>query len=150
MKYHKQLLKHDPENKVFGDCYRTAIACLLDLHPSEVPHFGENYEDDDDKFNDKIDAFLASRSLTRTQVRYECSLEDVLTSQRVLNPGVFFLLGGVSSLGCGHIVVGLDDKICWDPSPNDTGEALAPYPGHGYIIQHLLPLFMKAESAPAS
>ena len=34
-----QLNKHDPANGVYGDCGRTVIACLLDLHPSEVPHF---------------------------------------------------------------------------------------------------------------
>lgn len=38
MQYHKQLNKRDPENGVFGDCYRTAVACILDKHPSEVIH----------------------------------------------------------------------------------------------------------------
>ncbi|CAJ0698754.1 hypothetical protein [Ralstonia holmesii] len=36
---HKQLIKHDPKNDAYGDCWRTCIACLLDLHPSQVPHF---------------------------------------------------------------------------------------------------------------
>jgi len=40
MRFHKQLItNHNPESGIFGDCQRTAIACLLDKHPSDVPHF---------------------------------------------------------------------------------------------------------------
>ena len=38
---HKQLNRHRPEEGVFGDCYRTAIACLLDLRPQDVPHVAD-------------------------------------------------------------------------------------------------------------
>lgn len=33
MKYNKQLFRHHPEQGIFGDCHRTAIACMLDLEP---------------------------------------------------------------------------------------------------------------------
>jgi hypothetical protein len=32
------LVKHDPENGTWGDCFRTCIACLLDVDPATVPH----------------------------------------------------------------------------------------------------------------
>ena len=35
----KQIYRHLPEAGQIGDCARTVIACLLDLHPCEVPHF---------------------------------------------------------------------------------------------------------------
>lgn len=36
----RQLHRHRPDEGSIGDCYRTAIACLLGLtDPAEVPHF---------------------------------------------------------------------------------------------------------------
>jgi hypothetical protein len=41
MKFNKQLVEYDPVNKIFGDCMRTAIRCILNLRPEDVPPFGE-------------------------------------------------------------------------------------------------------------
>ena len=38
---YKQLNHHDPDNGIIGDCYRTAIACLLDLPPDALPNYCE-------------------------------------------------------------------------------------------------------------
>ncbi|MCK4817308.1 hypothetical protein KA005_16175, partial [bacterium] len=35
----KQLNRHNPEEGVFGDCYRTCIANVLGVFPTAVPHF---------------------------------------------------------------------------------------------------------------
>ena len=35
----RQLFRHEPHNVIYGDCHRTAIACLLDMEPWQVPHF---------------------------------------------------------------------------------------------------------------
>ncbi len=37
MLQHRQLFLHEPERRSFGDCHRTALACLLNLPPEEVP-----------------------------------------------------------------------------------------------------------------
>ncbi len=38
MKNLKQIVKHDPDNDQYGDCYRSAIACILDYDSvEEVP-----------------------------------------------------------------------------------------------------------------
>ena len=58
---HKQLIKHDPENGQWGDCGRTAIACLLDLHPSDVPHFWEGPERADRDPETECRKWLAER-----------------------------------------------------------------------------------------
>ena len=34
-----QTVKHDPENGLYGDCYRACVACLLNLEVDQVPHF---------------------------------------------------------------------------------------------------------------
>jgi len=42
LKYYKQLFKHDPGKKAnAGDCYRTALACLLGKPPDNLPYFLE-------------------------------------------------------------------------------------------------------------
>jgi hypothetical protein len=46
MQYHRQLIKHDPANGMWGDCFRTCIACLLDLDcPMQVPHVMHGADD---------------------------------------------------------------------------------------------------------
>ena len=37
------------------------------------------------------------------------------------NPGMFYILGGISRRGCGHAVVCKDNQIVHDPSPQKTG-----------------------------
>lgn len=41
----RQLHMHDPEAGTSGDCYRTAIACLLGLQAEDVPHFVDQARD---------------------------------------------------------------------------------------------------------
>jgi len=33
----KQIYFHNPEKGSHGDCYRTCIACILEIEPVEVP-----------------------------------------------------------------------------------------------------------------
>ena len=41
MIFHSQLIKHDPDNGQWGDCFRTCIACIFNVHNvTDVPHFG--------------------------------------------------------------------------------------------------------------
>jgi hypothetical protein len=44
---HKQRFRHDPANGIYGDCWRTAIACLLDIQPEEIPHEHRVYADNE-------------------------------------------------------------------------------------------------------
>ena len=36
--FQKQANRHDPENGIFGDCYRTCLAGLLGVDRDSVPH----------------------------------------------------------------------------------------------------------------
>ena len=70
---HNQLIKHDPENGMYGDCQRTCIAVILDLHPSEVPHFCEDptATRHDENWREKRQArWLHDRGLTAATVAY--------------------------------------------------------------------------------
>lgn len=121
MKFTKQRFRHDPDNGVYGDCHRTAIACVLDMEPEDVPHFAEHF-DDADKFNAAAEAFLRSKGLTSVAIAFTGSLDDVLATVARLNgDDLIYLLGGESRTGVNHTVVCRGDSIIHDPSLNDAG-----------------------------
>lgn len=146
MIYRKQLFRHDPANGVYGDCHRTAIACLLNLEPEQVPHFGLNF-DNGELFHHQVREWLASQGLCQVDSVFNASLDEVLLTQEALNPGVHYLLGGKSRTGCGHTVVACGGKIVWDPSLDDAG-IIAPFDADGlYWVTYLVPISMQKRAA---
>ena len=140
MEPHKGLVKHEPPHS-YGDCMRTAIACLLEVHPLDVPHW---YEDglaweDDDGFSiqhGKMKQWLHDQGLLLIGHAYKCDdevfpLENVLLNMAVLNPDEFYILAGESKTGCAHVVICQNDEIIWDPSPGNPG-IIGPQPHDGY------------------
>ena len=119
---HKQLFKHDPANGVYGDCGRTAIACLLDLEPSDVPHFwNKTSKENQDPDADARD-WLAGRGLrVATWCYEEANLEQVFDFMRVNNPGVTYTLTGMSPRNVNHVVICRDDEMIHDPSTQGGG-----------------------------
>lgn len=137
----KQLFRHDPDSGVYGDCHRTAIACLLDLEPDQVPHFGEHYTDSD-TFQRAEQEWLASRGLTTVNAAFT-ELREAMNFLRVSNPGIYCLLGGKSANGCGHSVIACDGEIIWDPALDDAG-IVAPFDEDGlYWLTFLVPASMR-------
>jgi hypothetical protein len=143
----KQLLRHRPEEGVYGDCHRTALACLLDLDPLEVPHFLHD-NCGATEFNRRVDEWLASRGFCQANVAYQgtLSVEQVLQIAELASPGVYCLLGGESRTGCNHTVIACDGKIAWDPSFLDSG-IVGPCSDGLYWITFLLPLSMRKAAA---
>ena len=138
----KQLFRHNPELGIYGDCNRTAIACLLDLEPEQVPHFGEDYRDSD-AFQRREREWLTSQGWCAVSSAYNSPLDDVLRVQEIINPGVYYLLGGKSRTGCGHSVIGCGGEIVWDPSLDDSG-IVAPFDSDGlYWVTWLVPISMR-------
>lgn len=125
-----QLINHAPENGHQGDCQRTCVAIILDLHPSEVPHFCDDptaTRDDDAWWAKRQERWLAERGLTCATFAYsaEISLEEVMKLTSRQNPTTPMILLGQSSLGCNHVVVVLNGEIVCDPSGNGiVGPAL--------------------------
>jgi hypothetical protein len=137
MHKHKMLLAHDPENGIWGDCHRTAIAALLDLHPAEVPHF---YRDADkrapEECHAEINHWLGEQyGLRQIDIAFpgQVSLSDVLQSVSVVNPGLTFMLGATSGKGVGHTVVCRDGEIIFDPSHEESGAAGPMSDGHWWV-----------------
>jgi len=138
----KQLFEHNPAAGSYGDCHRTCIACLLDLPPEQVPNFGEHYGDAP-MFASAVEGWLSLHGLRGVDFLFQGELEDVLNCMDKMNHDVYYLLGGTSKHGWGHTVIGLNDRIEWDPSLTDSG-IVSPLEGF-YWITVLTPLaFTKA------
>jgi len=127
MRPQKQLNRHDPANGVYGDCHRTAIACVLDLDACDVPHFmdGTSGVGAADDAHDLAEAWLNERGLCTINVLFPSSLtiDEIMMTVAHCNPrsNPVFILCGTSKTGCNHSVVCCDGDIVCDPSLNDSG-----------------------------
>jgi hypothetical protein len=115
---HRQLITHDPENGRYGDCQRTCVAAILNLHPSEVPHFCD--EPGGEKWAERQAAWLAQRGLAAATVAYhgDVDFDQVMDWTSRQSPGVPMIVLGRSRIGANHVVVVLDGQIVCDPSGN--------------------------------
>lgn len=136
---HKGEFLHRPP-KTYGDCYRTAIACILGLERNDVPHF--LHDGDEEAFDRRIGAWLAENRLCMSSVAYDGgeheSPERFLDGTKRFIRNTTFLFSGTSSLGSNHTVVAGDGAILWDPSPEDSGIVGPMDDGH-YWIDFILP-----------
>lgn len=138
----KQLIKHRPDEGIYGDCHRTAIACLLHMKPEDVPNFGEHYTDGY-KFVESVEAWLATQGLASVSIAFSPpNMKDVLLTQKSCNPDTYYLLGGESAIGAGHTVIGCNDEIVWDPSNEENG-IVGPMSDGFYWVTYLVPLILK-------
>ena len=149
MKKHIQRFRHLPEEGLYGDCHRTAIACLLDLEPEQVPHFGEigalaEQRGEDYDWRADVERYLNTQGYT--QMDY-CMMPDNLDNFFLMMedraPKVYYLMGGESPRGTNHTIVCCGGGFYHDPHP-DGGFIVAPMSNKCYEATFLLPLSMKA------
>lgn len=119
MQKHDQLIENYPGDGQFGDCYRTAIACVLEMPPEEVPHFynGDHSTLDLDECWIEITGWLNEMGYNIIPVTYdgEYSLDQILSHGARTANGMHWFLSG-SSGSSGHVVVCKDNEIIHDPS----------------------------------
>lgn len=136
----KQLFMHDPDNGVWGDCFRTALACLLDRRPESVPHFNDRTDGRDSyKVAELVSEWVRAEGLHLISIQFEGSvpIDMVLASAQVACTGLPFLLSGQSSIGADHVVVCEGGKIVWDPSRIDSG-IVGPMSNGMWLIEWLV------------
>jgi hypothetical protein len=124
MEFHRQLItNHNPDDGIFGDCQRTAIACLLNKFPSEVPNFAtpETWNNGE-TFDLKIREYLKERGLSWFCLAYDGNpdVDTLLHAIGHLNPDNYYMLCGQSTRGINHVVVCKGTKIIHDPHPSDS------------------------------
>lgn len=108
----KQKYKHDPENGIYGDCYRTCIASILEMNIEEVPHFFKDFKEGDDWAQEANDWFNQNGLVNVSFAFYEHPGEYMAQE----NTGVYYILTGEGKLGVNHSVVMCDNDIVCDPS----------------------------------
>ena len=141
----KQLFRHRPEKGTIGDCHRTAIACLLDLEPEEVPHYGKVHFDDALRFNQAFEDWLSERGYRTVVVAFQdCPLNELLATIGAQNAGAYYLLGGTSRTGVNHTVVCCGGDVAHDPSIDDAG-ITGPCDDGYWWVTFLVPAFMYAK-----
>lgn len=115
----KQLVKHDPENGKWGDCYRTCLAVILGMDAADVPNFCCQVEfPDTDKYGlSAARDWLSGRGLAifNSPFLAEVSFGELLVSLGVHSPGVPAIITGMGPRGVNHCVIAMDGKVFCDP-----------------------------------
>lgn len=121
MKPVKQLYRHKPDQLEFGDCHRACIASILELDIHEVPHFGYDGCTDIDIFNKRVANYLETKNLCEVTFAFNCILPSLLRMMKLLNPNVYYIVGGQSKNKVNHSVICYNDEIVHDPSLDNSG-----------------------------
>lgn len=145
MRKHKQLLLHQPHNEIFGDCHRTALACLLNLEPHEVPHFVQlSYTQPEYDWQIGKRKWLNDRGLDFVDICFD-NIENLFNFMDGWNPDALYLLGGRSPRGTDHTVIGHGGGFYHDPHP-EGGFLVGPLSSGYYGVTFLVPKFMMEKS----
>lgn len=116
----RQAHLHRPEEGIYGDCYRTAIACLAGLPRDAVPHF--NCDSDMEACQHRLDMWLDRVGLSIVQIPYPGELElDVVLGAAARACEHMCMVTGQSRNGTNHVVLAWRGEIAWDPSLTGSG-----------------------------
>lgn len=120
-KEYKSLVQHDPENGIWGDCYRVGIAWLLQIPPEDVPHFYENGPDNPEEACAQAKAFVREHGYELVVIAYEAKPATVMASISHYSPQARYLLTGLSGKypDTNHVVCCKGTSIEVDPT--DSG-----------------------------
>ncbi len=152
----RQRFIHRPETGQWGDCHRTAIACLLDIPVQASPHFIGEYErrerlkamgDEMGEYSwrDEQEKFLNAIGYTCVTVGWQgtTALSALLEYFDVVNPGRYYILVGQSPRGTNHSVIACGGELVWDPHP-EGGFLVGPMDNGVWEVNFILPASMKA------
>jgi len=120
MFFQEQVYPHDPDNGVYGDCFRAVLASLLRMNIKEVPHFMID-NPDVDTCNQRLQEFLEPMGLFfmnvaawdieswKQQCKISAPIYHEISDESPRFPGVH------------HSVVGCDGIEVHDPHPTKLG-----------------------------
>lgn len=138
----KQKNLHDPDNGVWGDCHRAAIASIFEIAIEEIPNFGEGGPDENE-FQRRVDEWLLDHGFRAVHAAYDSDLDQVMRVLAIHAKGTYYLFGATSNTGCGHTLVGCGGEIVHDPSLVNSG-IKGPMEDGLYWITFLMPARLDA------
>ncbi|CCH01266.1 hypothetical protein FAES_3257 [Fibrella aestuarina BUZ 2] len=110
MKFYHQTRLHQPDLGINGNCFPTALACLLDLDsPEAAPQFQELFDDPDQNWFAMMQDWL-----------YELGWEFITVYKHRSN-GQPYLVSGDTERGTYHVCIYQDGKLLHDPHPSGAG-----------------------------
>jgi hypothetical protein len=143
MRLQKQAYLHDPSNGIFGDCYRTCLACILDMDRDDVPHYVTTMDPVEwaENVQPKYDAWLAELGLQELAIPvHDADLEQILNFHKTRSvQATVAMLTGKSSSGCNHVVIVTNGQIVHDPSITESS-IIGPCDDGFYWLTWLIPL----------
>jgi hypothetical protein len=107
------------------DCFRTALGCLLNLEPQDVPHFVRNDGGMAGHWTEEgrnhVRDWLKEHSVEMLESGFylgEGTLDMLMNNITYLHGrDIIYLLTGANAKGLPHVVICRGDKLLWDPSP---------------------------------
>ncbi len=115
--YYKQLHRHSPDEGLIGDCWRTCIANLMGLKPTEVPHFLELHPGggtDPGPYRQATSEWLAKRNLQL--ISFAINPYDQHFTGR-LGAAVYILGGRSGRSDISHVVLATGHfQLLFDPA----------------------------------
>lgn len=118
-----QAFLHDPDNGVYGDCHRTAIAMALGVDRDTVPHFC-----DPQQFDNYLVAqneWLGARGYSVVNIPFsQCTFTQIIEQLRASANDAPVIVGGTSPRGRHHSVLVFDGQV-FDPHP-EGGNLIGP------------------------
>jgi len=115
------------------DCYRTAIACLLNLAPEDVPHFYEDAPEGEDRWgfaeaaNQALFDWLTERGLVMVTVPLQASsFEEFLEGAgKITNKALYYMASGRTAQKRNHVVICWGNEVVWNTGRGEIVEPLA-------------------------
>jgi hypothetical protein len=109
---------HNPDEGIYGDCFRAALASALGQPISETPHFFRDNYVDLNKINQSIDKYLAKKGLILIWLDYLSAIKEIESmSPSSMMGGFYHLVQGMDFDGDGHACVGFNGRLVHDPHP---------------------------------
>ena len=120
MRYHRQKARfHRPDKGRFGDCYETALACILDMELEAMPSFGYGLGGglgDMMTFAERVRKWTPPGIYIWTFDFKAPCMEELLDWCGERNPGARYIVyGGTKRPGNNHAVCCRGNEIEWNP-----------------------------------
>lgn len=118
MRFIDQLHPHDPENGVWGDCFRACIASLMSMDAKDVPHFVHDGCTNEVSMQ-RLNEWLRPRGLFYLEVT-ELTPEEF--ELRGIGDAYHVIIGPSPRFPeLAHCIVGRRGKFWFDPHPERAG-----------------------------
>jgi hypothetical protein len=116
---------HKPEEGQIGDCWRTCVACVLNISKELIPHYYQEFwmgtVDIAPQVQAATNKFLSNRyGLKYVEYPIEANMEQLriyITHYYKDHPVII----GCNSKHGGHSVVMMNEDYIWDPSIDKSG-----------------------------